>query len=101
MWSRTSASSNPRNRSWPDQAARPAQGTVASYAPRMSEPTPPPAADPYVVVSADAHAAPDDLDHFLSYVDPAHREQVAAFGDLSSTAMVMLGGHDPGEIDDP
>ena len=29
---------------------------------------------PYVVVSADAHAAPDDLDAFLSYVDPAHRE---------------------------
>jgi predicted TIM-barrel fold metal-dependent hydrolase len=57
--------------------------------------------DPYVVVSADAHAAPDDLDHFLSYVDPADREQVAVFGDLSSTAMVMLGGHDPGEIDDP
>jgi predicted TIM-barrel fold metal-dependent hydrolase len=57
--------------------------------------------DPYVVVSADAHAAPDDLDQFLSYVDPAHREQVAAFGDLSSTAMVMFGGHDPGEIDDP
>ena len=56
---------------------------------------------PYVVVSADAHAAPDDLDHFLSYVDPAHREAVAAFGDLSSTAMSMLGGHDPGPIDDP
>ena len=37
---------------------------------------------PYVVVSADAHAAPDTLDEFLSYVDPAHRESVAAFGDL-------------------
>jgi predicted TIM-barrel fold metal-dependent hydrolase len=64
-----------------------------------------PAADstgrPYVVVSADAHAAPDDLDQFLSYVDSAHRDEVAAFGDLSSTAMVMFGGHDPGEIDDP
>ncbi|HVT22615.1 MAG TPA: amidohydrolase family protein [Mycobacteriales bacterium] len=58
-------------------------------------------AKPYVVVSADAHAAPDDLDHFLSYVDPAHREAVAAFGDLSSTAMTMLGGHDPGPIEDP
>jgi predicted TIM-barrel fold metal-dependent hydrolase len=57
--------------------------------------------DPYVVVSADAHAAPDDLDHFLSYVDPAHREAVAAFGDLSSSAMMAFGGHDPGEIDDP
>ncbi|MBV9485548.1 MAG: amidohydrolase [Frankiaceae bacterium] len=56
---------------------------------------------PYVVVSADAHAAPDDIDQFVSYVDPAHREAVAAFGDLSSTAMTMLGGHDPGEIDDP
>ena len=29
---------------------------------------------PYVVVSADAHAAPDTLDEYLSYVDPAHRE---------------------------
>lgn len=56
---------------------------------------------PYVVVSADAHAAPDDLQHFLSYVDPQHRELVATFGDLSSTALSMLGGHDPGEIDDP
>ena len=33
----------------------------------------------YVVVSADTHASPDSLDHFLSYVDPAHREAVAAF----------------------
>ncbi len=56
---------------------------------------------PYVVVSADAHAAPDDLDQFLSYVDPGQRDAVAEFGDLSSTAMTMLGGHDPGEIDDP
>jgi predicted TIM-barrel fold metal-dependent hydrolase len=56
---------------------------------------------PYVVVSADAHAAPDDLDAFLSYVDPDHREAVAAFGDLSSTAIQMFGGQDHGEIDDP
>ncbi|MHB8220881.1 MAG: amidohydrolase family protein [Acidimicrobiales bacterium] len=55
---------------------------------------------PYVVVSADAHAAPDDLDHFLSFVDPAHREAVAAFGDLSSIAISMFGGVDPGEIDE-
>jgi predicted TIM-barrel fold metal-dependent hydrolase len=59
------------------------------------------AGSPYIVVSADAHAAPDDLETFLSYVDPDQREAVAAFGDLSSTAMTMLGGHDPGEIDDP
>jgi predicted TIM-barrel fold metal-dependent hydrolase len=52
---------------------------------------------PYVVVSADAHAAPDDLDQYLSYVDPAHREAVAAFGDLSSVAIPMFGGIDPGE----
>ena len=57
--------------------------------------------DPYVVVTADAHAAPDDLDHFLSYVDPSQREAVAAFGDLSSAAITMFGGRDPGEIDDP
>lgn len=55
----------------------------------------------YIVVTADAHAAPDDLDHFLSYVDPTHREAVAAFGDLSSAAITMFGGYDPGEIDDP
>jgi predicted TIM-barrel fold metal-dependent hydrolase len=53
-----------------------------------------------VVVTADAHAAPDDLDQFLSFVDPSHREAVAAFGDLSSVAIPMLGGVDPGEIDE-
>ena len=56
---------------------------------------------PYVVVTADAHAAPDDLDHFLSYVEPAQRDAVAQLGDLSSTAISMFGGSDPGEIDDP
>src|SRR5579885_1509422 len=56
----------------------------------------------YVVVSADTHASPDSLEHFLSYVDPAHREAVAAFGDLSSAAISMFGGNDPGAvIDDP
>jgi len=60
----------------------------------------PSAARPYVVVSADAHAAPDSLEQFLSYVDPAHREAVAAFGDLSSVAISMFGGVDPGEVDD-
>ena len=55
----------------------------------------------YVVVSADTHASPDDLDHFLSYVDPAHREAVAAFGDLSALAISAFGGYDPGAIDDP
>src|SRR5450432_3800981 len=55
---------------------------------------------PYVVVSADAHAAPDTLDQFLSYVDPSDREAVAAFGDLSSVAIPMFGGVDPGEVDE-
>jgi predicted TIM-barrel fold metal-dependent hydrolase len=55
---------------------------------------------PYVVVSADAHAAPDDLDTFLDYVDPAHRQAVAAFGDLSSVAIPMFGGVDPGVVDE-
>jgi predicted TIM-barrel fold metal-dependent hydrolase len=54
----------------------------------------------YIVVSADTHAAPDDLDAFLSYVDPDHRDAVAAFGDLSSVAIPMFGGVDPGEVDD-
>jgi predicted TIM-barrel fold metal-dependent hydrolase len=61
----------------------------------------PSAPPPYVVVSADAHAAPDTLEQFLAYVDPVHREAVAAFGDLSSVAIPMFGGVDPGEIDDP
>lgn len=51
-------------------------------------------------MSADAHAAPDDLDQFLTYVDPAHRQGVAEFGDLSSLAIPMFGGVDPGEVDD-
>ena len=55
---------------------------------------------PYVVVSADAHAAPDDLGQFLSYVDPGQREAVAAFGDLSSVAIPMFGGVDPGPVDE-
>jgi predicted TIM-barrel fold metal-dependent hydrolase len=55
---------------------------------------------PYVVVSADAHAAPDTLDEFLSYVDPDHRAAVAEFGDLSAVAIPMFGGVDPGEIDE-
>jgi predicted TIM-barrel fold metal-dependent hydrolase len=53
-----------------------------------------------VVVSADAHAAPDTLTEFLSYVDPDHRQAVEAFGDLSSVAIPMFGGVDPGEIDE-
>jgi predicted TIM-barrel fold metal-dependent hydrolase len=55
----------------------------------------------YVVVSADAHAAPENMIQFLGYVDPAHREAVAGFGDLSSLAIPMFGGTDPGEIDEP
>src|ERR1700722_18912218 len=55
----------------------------------------------YVVVSADTHAAPANLDELLSYVAPSQRESVAAFGDLSSTAISMFGGFDPGEVDDP
>ena len=55
---------------------------------------------PYVVVSADMHASPDSLDDFLSYVDPASRDAVAAFGDMSSLAISMFGGYDPGEVDE-
>ena len=54
----------------------------------------------YVVVSADTHASPDSLDQFLSYVDPAQREAVAAFGDMSATAISMFGGVDAGEVDE-
>ena len=56
--------------------------------------------EPYIVVSADAHASPDDFEHFLSYVDPADRDAVAAAGELSSAAISMFGGVDQGEIDD-
>ena len=52
------------------------------------------------MVSADTHASPDSLDHFLSYVDPSHREAVAAFGDMSNLAISMFGGFDPGEVDE-
>jgi predicted TIM-barrel fold metal-dependent hydrolase len=54
----------------------------------------------YVVVSSDAHAAPDSLEDFLGYVDPKHRDAVASFGDLSSVAIPMFGGVDPGAIDE-
>ncbi len=56
---------------------------------------------PYVVVSADAHAAPDDMEHFLSYVDPGDREAVAALGELPSTAITMFGGAEAADLDDP
>jgi predicted TIM-barrel fold metal-dependent hydrolase len=55
----------------------------------------------YVVVSADAHAAPDNLEEFVSYVDPQHREAIAAMGDQSATAITMFGGSDHGAVDDP
>lgn len=55
----------------------------------------------FVVVSADTHASPDDLDQFLSYVDPQHRDLVAGFGDMSAVAIPAFGGTDPGEVEDP
>ena len=56
---------------------------------------------PYIVVSADTHAAPDDFEEFLTYVDPADRDGVAALGELSSAAISMFGGTDAGTVDDP
>ena len=56
---------------------------------------------PYVVVSADAHVAPDDLEEYLTFVDPEFRERIAEFGVLTATALSMFGGVDPGEVDDP
>lgn len=55
----------------------------------------------YVVVSSDTHAAPRDLDEFLTYVDPGVRDEVAARGDLASTAISMFGGTEVGTVDDP
>jgi predicted TIM-barrel fold metal-dependent hydrolase len=54
----------------------------------------------YVVVSADTHAAPNDLEEFVSYADPEYRDAIRAGGDLSSTAISMFGGTDPGELDE-
>ena len=55
----------------------------------------------YAVVSADAHVAPDDLEEYLTYVDPSFRDRIAEFGNLSSTALSMFGGVDPGDTDEP
>ena len=55
----------------------------------------------YVVVSADTHASPDSLDHFLSYVEPSHREAGGGLRGHVLPAISMFGGDDPGEIDDP
>ena len=57
--------------------------------------------EPYIVVSADAHASPADFDLYLSYVDPADRDAIAEVGELSSAALSMFGGVDQGEIEDP
>jgi predicted TIM-barrel fold metal-dependent hydrolase len=54
----------------------------------------------YVVVSADTHAAPDDLEQFLSFVDPGDRQLVAELGELSTTAISMFGGIDGGTVDE-
>jgi predicted TIM-barrel fold metal-dependent hydrolase len=40
----------------------------------------------YIVVSADTHASPESLERYLSYVDPAHRDQVAAQGMIDLAA---------------
>jgi predicted TIM-barrel fold metal-dependent hydrolase len=55
----------------------------------------------YIVVSADAHAAPDDLDELLTYVDPGHREAIAELGEMSNAAISMFGGTDVGAVEDP
>jgi predicted TIM-barrel fold metal-dependent hydrolase len=56
---------------------------------------------PYVVVSADAHAAPRDGGEYLSYVDPAFRTRIAELGDMSSAAISMFGGTASDPVDDP
>jgi predicted TIM-barrel fold metal-dependent hydrolase len=55
---------------------------------------------PYVVVSSDTHASPDDMDEFLSYVEPGDRELVAALGEQSAAAISMFGGTDATDVDD-
>lgn len=60
----------------------------------------------YIVVSSDTHAAPRDLDAFVSYVDPKHREAIQAAGKMgeeSDEGAMTFGGSDPGQVhdDDP
>jgi predicted TIM-barrel fold metal-dependent hydrolase len=58
----------------------------------------------YIVISADTHVCPEDFDTLLSYVDPAHREAIAEFGEHDPRANVSkAGGRDPGVVvdDDP
>ena len=54
----------------------------------------------YVVVSADTHASPDDLDQFLSYVDPAAPRGGGRVRRDVVAAISMFGGYDPGEVDE-
>ena len=54
----------------------------------------------YIVVSTDTHASPRDLDQYLAYVDPAHRDAIRDVGELPSTAIAMFGGSDPGAVDE-
>ena len=42
----------------------------------------------------------EDLDEFVAYADPAHRDAIAAAGELSSAAISMFGGTDAAALDD-
>jgi predicted TIM-barrel fold metal-dependent hydrolase len=49
---------------------------------------------PYIVVSADTHAAPETFEEYLGYVEPAHREAIASVGELDLSAIrAAFGGH--------
>ena len=50
----------------------------------------PSAPPPYVVVSADAHAAPDTLEQFLAYVDPEPTRYALNPGSLIRKFMFLL-----------
>jgi predicted TIM-barrel fold metal-dependent hydrolase len=59
---------------------------------------------PYIVVSADTHAAPENFDEYLGYVDPAYREDIATLGELDAAGIrAAFGGHnvDPADFEHP
>jgi len=55
---------------------------------------------PYIVVSADTHAAPENIEKYLSYVDPGYRAEIAEFGSLDLAVIRANVGHVDVEVED-
>lgn len=57
---------------------------------------------PYVVVSADTHAAPSTFEQYLSYVEPKHRQAIEAMGAMDlGLAHSEFGTVDPEILEHP